>query len=339
MNTKHLSLIILFFCTFYSLKSQKIHTPAEIIAIMEKSTISYEINVLDDYIPLPDRTSNLVLHSFYRTIENGEVKLATFKPSIQVEEYFDEAERYFRSGNYSEAREYYLKAYIKDTSYYKVLTYIAQTYALQGDLKTAKDWYLKVINLNYIDYMAHWFLSSIYFKENEYDKAIEEITIAHILNRNNPRILKRIDEMYIAKKIKYYDWSFNPQYKLEEKDSETIKILMNSDWLGYSLVKALWKYEPDYKESMGVKENSISALEEKEALVAIAYSLNRKNLKKYPEFKALKLAIEQNMIVEYIFYEIILPENPIYAGYLSEDFIKSIMKYIIEVRSKVKSKK
>ena len=151
--------------------------------------------------------------------------------------------------------------------------------------------------------------------------------------------MKRLNEIYKAKKIKYHDWCFNPQYKLEEKNAETTKIYFQSDWLGYSLVKAVWKFEPDYRKSMGMSENTISTLEEKEALIAIAYTLTKKKMKKYPEFKALKLAIENDMLNEYIFYEIILPENPIYASYLTEEFIQSIKKYVIEVRCNVKSKK
>lgn len=337
MTIKNLSLIGLLLCFSFA-KSQKVHTPAEILAIMEKSPISYELEVLKEKIPVPNRTSDLVYNSYYRTIENGEIKLNKYNPNSQAIEYFDEAEKNFRSENFSKAREYYLKALSKDSTYYKMLTYIAQTYAIQGDTKTAKDWYLNAIKVNCIDYMAHWFVSSLYFVENNYDKALDEITIAHILNRNNPRIIKRLNEIFKAKKIKYYEWSFNPQYKLEEKNDETSKVYFESDWLGYSLVKAVWKFEPDYRKSMGMTENTISTLEEKEALIAIAYTLTKKKMKKYPEFKALKLAIENDMLNEYIFYEIILPENPIYASYLTEEFIQSIKKYIIEVRCKVKSK-
>ena len=74
----------------------------------------WRMEVLKEKIPVPNRTSDLVYNSYYRTIENGEIKLNKYDPNSQALEYFDEAEKNFRSENYASAREYYIKALSKE---------------------------------------------------------------------------------------------------------------------------------------------------------------------------------------------------------------------------------
>ena len=63
-------------------------------------------------------------------------------------------------------------------------------------------------------------------------------------------------------------------------------------------------------------------------------TFDKKKLRKYPEFKALQSALDKQMIDEYKFYEIILPEYPHVAYQLPEEFIQSIKDYVIEIRGK-----
>ncbi|MDH5382433.1 MAG: hypothetical protein OEW75_16375, partial [Cyclobacteriaceae bacterium] len=129
-------------------------------------------------------------------------------------------------------------------------------------------------------------------------------------------------------------WVFNPQIKIESEEDMKVSVKFDADWLGYGLVKALWMYEPGYRESMGIEEGTMSSLEEREAFASLVVGFNKKKLKKHEEFKALNLAIEKDMINEFIFFEIFLPKNPFAANQLSEDFVNDIKEYVIEVRVK-----
>lgn len=216
------------------------------------------------------------------------------------------------------------------------MTYIGQTYEIEGDFDNAIEWYEKTISLNYIDYMAHWFLADAYKMRGELDLAVDEITIAMILNRNNPRIEKSLSDIYKLKKLKTDDWTFNPQIKIDSTGIDEVSISFSPDWLGYAMVKAVWKYEPGYKESMGVTSGSFSTIEEKECFISLMTSFDKKRLKKHPEFKALKLSLDKKMIDEFIFYEIILPEYPFVAYQLTEEFLNEIKDYVKEIRGNKK---
>lgn len=335
MKKQLLTLGILSF-VFFSGYGQKIHTPAEIFEIMEKSPVSYELNVLDKEILPKDRSDNLNYNHYYRVTYEGTISTYKYEIDSIVQTYLKKAEEYFHAKKFSLAREKYLEALRADSSYYEVMTYIGQTYGIEGDFDKAIEWYNKTISMNYIDYMAHWFLADAYKRKGNIDKAVDEITIAMILNRNNPRIKKSLNDIYELKKFKTVDWSFNPQMKIDSIGINKVRISFDSNWLGYAMVKALWKYEPGYKESMGVSEGSFSTIEEKESFVSLMTSFDKKKLKKHPEFKALKLSLDKNMIDEFIFYEIVLPEHPFVAYQLPEEFIISIKDYVKEIRGKQK---
>jgi tetratricopeptide (TPR) repeat protein len=315
---------------------QQIHTSAEIFKIMGKSPISYELAELETVIAAPDRTENLNYNHYYRVIENNQLITYKYEESEEVSIYLKKAEKFFSDRQFQDAREMYLKVLELDSTYYEVMTYVGQTYGIEKDFEKAIEWYTKTIELNYIDYMAHWFLADAYKVQGEIEKAVNEITIAQILNRNNPRINKSLNEIYNLEKINNPSWIFNPQIQIDSVGINKVKIAFHLDWLGYAMVKALWLYEPQYKESMGVENGSFSTLHEKECFVSLMSTFTKKKLKRYPEFKALKLALDKDMITEYIFYEIYLMDYPFIAYQLPEEFIENIKSYVIKIRSKTK---
>ncbi|MCW3787270.1 tetratricopeptide repeat protein [Plebeiibacterium sediminum] len=321
---------------FINVIAQEIHSPAEIFKIMEKSELSYELNSLENEILPIDRSDNLNYNHYYRVSDKNQISTYQYDLDSSVQECVNEAEEYFQGKKFSQAREKYLEALEMDSSFYQVMTYVGQTYGIEGDFDKAIEWYHKTINLNYIDYMAHWFLADAYKTKGELDKAVDEITIAMILNRNNPRIVNAMNNIYELKKLKTEDWTFNPQIKIDSTGVNQVRVSYDIDWLGYAMVKALWKYEPGYKKSMGVSEGTFSSIEEKECFVSLMTSFNKKKLKKHPEFKALQMALDNDMIDEYIFYEIVLPEHPFVAYQLSADFISGIKDYVIGVRGHLK---
>ena len=316
--------------------AQDLHTPAEIIKIMEASPVTYELSTLETSIPPKDRSDNLNYNDFYRISDGNEISTYKYKPDSGVKACMSAAEMYFEKNKHSLARDMYLHALELDSSYFMAMTYVGQTYGIQGDFEKASEWYLKTINLNYIDYMAHWFLADCYKKLGKNELAVNEITIAHILNRNNPRLLKSLQEIYKINKLEFHDWPFNPQYKIDSLDVNKVRIAFETEWLGYALVKALWQYEPGYSESMGVEAGSFSTLEYKECLLAVMSSFDKKKIKNHPEFKAMQLALDKKMITEFILYEIVLPDHPFVAYQLSEQSIKDIKDYVILARGNQK---
>lgn len=328
------TLIFFFFISFVN--GQQIHTPAEIYKIMEKSPISYELNELKEVITPPDRSENLNYNHYYRAIENNSIVTYKYNISDSAKIWLSKAEKHFNNREFSLARDYYIKTLEVDSTYFQVMTYIGQTYGIQKQWDKAIEWYQKTIKLNYIDYMAHWFLADAYKVNGEIEKALDEITIAFILNRNNPRIKKSLDEIYKLNKLKYNEWTFTPQMKIDSVGINKVKISFDIDWLGYAMVKALWEYEPGYRESMGVGKGSFSTIEEKEAFVSLMNPLKKKKIKKNPVFKALYDAVNKEMIDEFIIFEIVLPEHPFVAYQFDEKFINHIKNYVLTIRGNKK---
>ena len=335
MKTPFLLITALFFQALGAL-AQSIHTPAEIFDIMEKSPVKYSLNLLDTVFLPKDRSDNLVSNHKYRVSDGEGLKMYINDPDSLVQQTLDKAEDYYAKKNYSYARQRYLDALRMDSTLFYVMTYVGQTYELESDLDKAMEWYTKAIEANYIDYMAHWFLADAYKIKGDLDKAVDEITIASILNRNNPRIDKAMKDIYQLKKLKTDDWSFNPQMAIDSLEDKSISITFHKDWMGYALVKTVWRYEPGYKASMGVKEGTLSTIEEKEAFLSLLAPLDKKTIRKHPELKALNLALKKKMIDEYIIYEIMLPEQPYAASLFSVDFINDLKTYVINVRGKMK---
>ncbi len=331
MRTFTLFSLLLSLATFTS-QAQELHTPAEILKIMENSVVAYNIASLEEVIEPEDRSTNLNFNFVYRKGSKGNFSTHEYEISEETAGYSDQAESFFTKGEYKKAREMYLKALDSDPTYYKVMTYVGQTYGIEKDWKNAIKWYQKTIKANPIDYMAHWFLADCYVQTDEPEKALDEITTAIILNRNNPRIKLSFDAIYKLNKLKTSDWVFTPQMQLDSIGPKEVKITAHEDWIGYAMIKAAWAFEPGYAASMGSKKGEFSILEEKEALLGLFVNTEDKKAKKDPAVKALHTAIEAKMLDEYIFFEIVLPQYPFVAYQLPDGLIDAIKTYVLKVR-------
>lgn len=299
---------------------------------MEKSELVYSIQKLEEPIPAPIRSTNLNFNNVYRKDSATILLTKTYSLSEEGKKSSAEAEKHFAAREYDKAVEMYKKVLETDPEYYTVMTYIGQVYGIQGKKEQAKIWYLKAIESNYIDYMAHWFLADLYAETGKNDKALEEITIAQILNRNNPRIQMSLEQIYKANKLKTPEWTFHPQVLIDSTEDKTIKIQFGNNWMGYALGKAVWLYEPGYSESMGVKRGNVSTITERECLVMLLSTLEKKAYKKNPEFKVLKETLDNGEMDLYIVYEVMLPKYPAIAYSLSERTINLVKDYVIKYR-------
>lgn len=332
-------------CLFTNLLSaQDLHTPKEIMDILEKSTLSYEINRLEEAIPLKDQTYNLNTSDFYRVKEGNSLVTKSVELTEEAIELKEKAEAAFRAKKYTEARAIYQKIKKLHPEYSKLTTYIGQTYFLEGDVKKSIRLYKEAISQNPIDYIGHWFLARSYVYNKDFDKALDEYIIAHILNRNHKMITSELQEIMSSFKKNHEEWTFNPQYKLTSADSQNVKIYYDLDWMTYALVKAVWAYEPGYRASMGLgPSEELSVLEEKEALASFyVLNMDNKKINKQPFFKALDKAFKNKQFDEFVLYEIFLVKVPFIAYQLPDEMLANLRNYILETRAlegKAKRKK
>lgn len=318
--------------------SQKIHSTVEILKLLNDSKLGYEIKVLDKKIAPTDFSKNLNYHDSYRVVTDSGISTYAYKINELASQRLQKAESYFQAKDISNALLSYKSTLEADSTLYFVMTYVGQMYEDKGDYENAIIWYKKAISKNYIDYMAHWFLADNFKAINDLNSAVDEITIARILNRNNQGIKKSFDKIFLKAKRDTTDWYFNPQIEITKPSETSVGVAVNDKWIGYAMAKALWLYEPGYRESMGVEKDRHSTLEDRECLIAllIAQANAKTKINKDPELYVLKRAAENQHLDDYIFYEMWLPGTPAVAYQLPEKTILSIKDYILEYRNKKK---
>lgn len=333
---KKISLLFILLSFSISGFSQKLHSPAEILKVLIDSKLSYEIKTLDKQIEPKDYSDKLNYHDSYRISNDSGLFTYKFNPNKTAQPLFEKAELFFQTNNSDSALVYYKLSVKADSSLSNVMTYIGQVYGSKGDFDNAIKWYKMAISKNYIDYMAHWFLADTYFAKKDVENALDEIVIAQILNRNNPRLKKSADIIFKKAKLTTDDWYFNPQIEISKLENDKISIAYGKNWTGYAIAKAVWIYEPGYRESMGVAKGQYSTIEDKECLISLLVALEngKANIKKETQLKVLKKAAENKSLQEYILYEIVLPQTPFVAYQLPNQTILEIKDYIIKVRNK-----
>lgn len=328
-------LIGMLFVAFTS-NAVKLHDASEIFKLLELSEVKYDLNKLKKPIPEKDYSEKVNALNSYRVMVDSTITSVEYALRGPAKAYFDKAESFFDS-NADSALHYYTLMRTEQPELYFGLTYTGQLFERKGQYRTAMEWFKEAIKVNYIDYMAHWFLADAYVVTGEMDKALDEILIAHILNRNNPRLKKSLAN--ILKKVKrpYKDWYFTPQVEITGLSDKEVRISMDYQWMGYALAKALWEFEPGYRQSMGAVENKFSMTEYKECLLTLLVGLDNpkfKNYKKIPQLKIMREAALNKHLNEYILFEVLLPEYPFAAYQLSEETIADVKDYLLTIRYK-----
>jgi len=316
--------------------SQKIHSTDEILKMLTDSKLGYEIKTLDKPIAVADYSNKLNQPNSYRVVNDDKIMTYEYKMSEAAELKLQKAESYFQAKDYDNALQAYKSVLEVDSGLHFVLTYIGQVYEINKDHKNAILWLKKAISKNYIDYMAHWFLADNYSDTNQLKDAVDEITIARILNRNNKNIKKSFDRIFLKAKRDTTDWYFNPQMEITKISDTKISVGISEKWIGYAMAKALWLYEPGYSESMGVEKGKYSTLEDKECLVSelIALTNAKTKIDDDKQLLVLKNTVDTKSFDEYILYEILLPKRPAVAYQLPQSTIEAIKNYILNVRNK-----
>ena len=318
--------------------SQDKPTSFDILKIMSNSKVEYQVKELKKPVRCADYSRKLNFNNSFRVIKDSTITTSAYNIKVLSEPMLQKAESYFQAKDYTNALKSYKTALKEDSTLYFVMTYIGQMYEKQRDNANCVYWYKKAISKNYIDYMAHWFLADSYILTGNLKNSIDEIVIARILNRNNQKIKKSMNSIFLKAKRDTLDWYFTPQIEINKIAEGKVDVATNAKWTGYAMANALWKYEPGYAESKGVKKSERSTLEDRECLNVLLNALENSKTKitNDPQLRILKEAAEKDLLDEYILYEIILPDHPYIAFQLSGVTISGIKDYILNVRNKIK---
>ncbi len=334
---KKLTLFILCLLTTVGLfaQSHDIHTPSQIVQIMTDSPVSYTLKSAN--FRASDFSNNVLPHNLFRVQQDSSYDIKEYVMEGKAKEMYDKAEELFGDYDFSGARDYYLKVLEIDPNLYKVMVYIGDTYFHEKNYLQAEQWYEKAVKANYIDYLAHWGLAHACMYTGEPKRALKEIAIAKVLNRNNQNLNIMLNGIFKANKVAYVDWYLDPKCRIsteynEEREKDVVVIEYDEDWFAYALVNAVWEHEPGYAASMG----GGAFMRVKEAIVNTYLTYNKKQLKNSPAMRMFKIALDSHAVDVYLFYEYFLPRDPSMALFQSEETIEEVADYIINIRSKIK---
>jgi len=314
-------------------------TPLEIISFMEASPTVYELEQL--YGKVPRQKPTVLKHGTYiEQIEEKEYQRSYLEQESEKEKKWRQKARDLiavEKPNYKKARKFYHKILKQKPNNAQALTFIGETYYEQQNYTEAIRWFDKAIALNPIDYLARWLTAEIFFKQDNIDSAVYHITLAHIYNRNHPRLLIRLQEIYEKADLTYYrNWKFAPKC-YTYKEGNKVVITADAIWLTYGMYKAVWQYEPDYvfiKSQQKVTDYLFQ--EEMEAIIGtfMTYSeLKKDDQRNYPSMNAMAQCLDYQMVEEFVMYEILLVDKPTIAHHITDNFMQKLIRYITTIRS------
>ncbi|MGB0862055.1 MAG: tetratricopeptide repeat protein [Saprospiraceae bacterium] len=319
---------------------QDLHTPSDIAEMMEKSIIYYsfkenknigegkilDILAADYYINIGEDKKEVV----------EQYKIKRFPKAYKK---FEKAKKLEAAQKYSKARRLYQKLLKADPKNAIYATRIGLTFFYEKNYIEAIKWSNKAIRFNRIHYPAYVLLTKIYLNSNQKTEAIKAVTKAHLLNRNDRSIIQLVKQVYKLNGLIYDDtWAYVTQYSINKISDNEVVIEYNGEpWKAYAACRAIWEYEPYYTEKMKITDDNLIMLREYECLLnmGIAYENwdNLKLKKKFTMGLALQKAKEEKMINQFIQFEIELAENPKMVFLLSDEELKKLSRYILQVKS------
>lgn len=328
------SKILILICALVVLSFAKDENPLqEAMEIIKESKTLYSLKYLDKPIPVPDR-SRLINYPVYREKKGDSYDVKAIKATGEAKKLLDKAENYFGSHQYAKARDAYTLALQEDPKLYSAITYIGQTYGIEKNWDKAELWYKKAIEANYVDFLAHWLLADVYKIKGQKEKALDEISIAKVLNRNNPRLEALRKEIYGLNGLNIKNWTFNPQVRMS-RDSVTgnVNIVADSIWSYYAFVQAAWFYEPVYKAK--AKKYSMPQAMYRECLMGFLPFIGDKALVDSVDvLKRLVKVIEADKLDEFVFYDMLLLDYPTASFQLDKKQIEGLKDYLIWANQK-----
>jgi len=314
---------VLWLCLPSSLFAQRLNTPTDFKSLAKTSEINYEYKT-EAWTTLP----NPVSAKYSNTHSNK------FTESSFVKKRKAKAVRFIEKKDYSSAKQELGKALNAMPNHSELMAMLANILETEGDVDAALEWYKKAGETNYSGYEVYLKTAEILAEKGEYELAFKAVLYAKVLNRNSTDVQTVVKRIAHLNGFEYKDWAFVPKFKLSQ-DKDKVKICHGGGpWEAYALSEAFWEYEPAYAATKTVKDNyELDMIRYKENLLngVIAYELMRLTDKriKYPEIDAFGIAVDQELIDEYIQYEIIVVKQPEFVHSLQVSDIQNIVQYLL----------
>lgn len=295
--------------------------PDQILRIMEESSLAYIIQAPAESETVPEKQRGVLVPGLVLRHRDGKVSIASQSRSPALALRMRDAENRFRQSDFEGAIDIYEEILKSDPTYFQALTLIGDAYFAMGRLETARRYLEQAIDSNFIDYQAHWFLADTLWSLGLRELALEEIVVAHLLNVNHEMVKDKMIAFHRQMGQDWKDWTYEPRVQLR-KNGNTVTIGCRPEWIGYCLVKAVWKYEPGYAESRGKQSEAFYfELEEKEALAAL--------LAHNDALSNIRSIVADGFTDAFLLYELAAREHPLAVLLLPPEEFLRLKTYVV----------
>ena len=307
----------------------KLHTIEQIMEVIKKSELYYELDtvrMLTRDLLLSDTARPMVPENQHIKMVGGRPTLTRYKLSSMGSPLMGMADEAMQQRDYGTTLTRYRQIMGSDPNFDPIYMLLGDLYLAQDSLDSAKVNLQQAVNLNFIDFKAHQLLAETFWKMGKRDSAVAEMTIAHVLNINDPKIKGELENYRMSSGRYWNGRAINPQYRILKK-GDTIKVMATQDWIGYATVKAVWRYEPGYARKMlgfDPAGNTFTMMEEKEALIG--------SMMANKDLGLINPAIEQGYFDEFVLYEIAGPRHPLNLIVLPKEVIMRVAQYVDKFR-------
>ncbi len=328
--------ISIFLTAFFNRNyAQYLHTSVEIQRLIEKSDQTY---VLDTLYQIPNTTAFplLVEPGWYgfSTPEGITLEKPYGLTTKTQQKYHKKAKKYDSKGKYIESIDLYKKSLIKTPTNSEIMHQIATAYQSMQDTTTATYWYEKAVDTNPLDGIAYAKLGDIY-RDADPKKALNFFITAHLLNRNDTAILKKLQSIYQDKNQAFLHFDFAPVYEVHHKFGVIYILANEAPWHAFASCKAIWQYEEKYREKMSQLSNDNSGVvQEKECLLnaLLAYERMENGKEKFPELYCLGKALQSGLTDEFLLYEVYARVDPLLLLKLDGQDFERVKEYVIKCK-------
>jgi tetratricopeptide (TPR) repeat protein len=268
--------------------------------------------------------------------KDGKNSLMIDVPQKEIADLFEQATEELENDNYEEVKNLYEKAYRIDSLYFKSASNLGDAWSFLGDYHRAEYYLKRAIQLNDAGYQEYLFLADVYDKTGKNREALDAITYAFMLNKNNPYLLYFLQNILEKNNLCLNEDRLQFPFRIKKTGVTECEIqYLTPDgfiWHAMANCLACWEMETDLQIKLqGENMFSYKVQMYRECLLNQGYYLDilKKGGKKLSEKEETFLEkIRKKHVDSIVFWEIMAGEEPYIMFLLSAKERQMIVEYI-----------
>lgn len=323
---------------------ESFHLPGEFAGLVKSSTVGFEFVAFPQPIAedwsfkaVPEEPS-----IYTNVVSDGKArKVFIDEPPSWLLELYQLGERYANvENNLEEARRTLNRAIVAHPKYFKSYTVYGKVLVQKERWNEAMPFLQKALELNSLDWEAHYCLGKAFQGLLRYDEAMRELTFAHLLNRQNADVLQAVtylargQHLDIRKNRMIFPMRIREVSPVPKRVDIEIEASYEKWMRPLAGCMAMWQHDPDYPETiLAGLGDPLSLTMYRECLTvhsaAMRAVVSEKGLQALPESQQyLLLAMEDRHLEPILLWEIATIHDPYLPYLLHPDQREKIHRYI-----------